>query len=116
MDDSAIRAAEGKAQRFQEELARRVGRFEPLSFAFALATQMDRVFHDPRLQSRYPPHLLLHAMAANCAYHRPPYSPRVLELTVSDLMRFYSSYYDPMSEYLLEHKRSPHLWLAYRDC
>ncbi len=80
---------------------------------YALAIAMDRTRSDRRHRLRYPPHYLIHAMAASCAYSRSTQPAPVPGQVVTNIMNLYANYYDPASRYLLEHKRSPHLWLAY---
>ena len=112
-EDSQRRAALRRARRFQGDLARHVRRYHPHTFAAVMAMEMDRTLGERRRMTYAPPHTLLHLIAANCAYHRPPYRDAVKGPALASLFNFHNRYHDPTSQWLLERRPNPMLWYIF---
>ena len=55
-----------QALKFQEELERRLKRYNPHDYAYFVAQIIEKSFDSLDLQRRFPLHFLLHSIEANC--------------------------------------------------
>jgi hypothetical protein len=91
-----------KAQQFQEDIKQHVKCYNPDRFIIQLADLIDQVFQNKEtLMGRYPLHFLVHAMEANCAYHRNYDYKELSEKSLNKLIKVYHNYKDPVSRYYL---------------
>lgn len=65
--------AEQKVRAFEHQIERSLRAFKPEHFAVEVAHRYRVGLRDMRHMARCPPHFLLHALEANCAYYRPWY-------------------------------------------
>lgn len=108
-DEAARLRAKIRAEDFQRALAARLRRHHPDDFVPFAADRLDFVLRRPDLLSSHPPHFLIHAIAANCAYHhgvyREPVTPELFRRTINEYHRFR----DPVPDFLLaSHRRVDH--------
>lgn len=104
MDDKEqrLRHARGRADEFQDRLRVRLQDLHPDDFLPRAAIQLERALGDIRVMRKWPAHHLLHAMEANCAYHRHYRREAVTEDSLAKVINTYHEHHDPFSEYSLE--------------
>lgn len=59
----------------------------------------------------WPPHFLAHAIAANCAFHRPCYRDAITDDRIRRLVNVYHQHPDPVPDYFLEQEQRIDLFL-----
>lgn len=110
-DASGPARARVRALALQDELESRLKRHHPDDLIPRLAKLLARVLDEPNLMASWPPHFLVHAMAANCAFHRACYRDPVTDDRIRRLVNVYHQHRDPVSDYLLEDKQRIDLFL-----
>src|SRR5712692_4555919 len=106
MSTDELARARGKAAAFQSEVEGHVKRYRPTDLVPALATRVEQSFATPALLSSFPPHFLLHAMEASCAFHRSAYAQPITENGIRRLVNVYHAYHSPTLDYILRDQKS----------
>lgn len=105
-DDSRL-TAEARADRFYSGLQRLLKRYDPRDFGPVVAGMVFDLVNRPYYWRYYPLHHLVHAIEANCAYHKPPRRRAVTGRHIDQVMNQYHGYYDPYLQHALQELESP---------
>jgi hypothetical protein len=95
-----------QAERFFEDLERLVRRYAPQTFGVAFSSLLHSVMRDPNQWAYYPPHMLVNAIEANCAYFRGHRNNEVTQDRINEILNHYKAYYDPYLRHVLEDRKS----------
>jgi hypothetical protein len=104
--DEALLRARARGQRFQEAIEAAVQRYRPIDFAPVAALKLRDVLGKSDRMAQWPPHFLVRAIEANCAYHNVHRADPVTERALAKVLREYHTYQDPLTDYLLDEARN----------
>lgn len=110
-DSDNLARARLRAQDFQREVERYVKPYHADALVVALNGALNSAFGKPELMRYWPPHYVIHAMEAACAFRRRHSTSKVTDDALRKLINVYHRYADPQSEYLLRELRRPDLFL-----
>jgi len=112
-DDPELQVDLRRSAEFQRAVERQVRRHHPDTLVPALASKLNEVRRDfSNLVATWPPHHLLHAMEASCAYHR--YSEPLKRNTLANVINIYHKYHEPaMVDYLERMDDGLHLFIVH---
>lgn len=108
--DETIEEARRRAEAFSEELERLTKRYQPRQFAPSVATILHKVLGDQSQWARYPPHTLVNAIEANCAYFRGHRDLQLSQNRFDQIINHYKDYYDPYLKYVIRVEKSADLF------
>lgn len=89
---------------FLADLEKLTKKYQPQKFAVFASTIINYVLENPKEMNRWPIHFILHAIEANCAYHRPYLNNEVDINAIMKVIRRYKEYDDPVVAYFLNQK------------
>jgi hypothetical protein len=98
-----------KAQEFYEELDRLLYRYNPNSYAPAIASMIYSLVDKPEEWRRFPPHKLLNSIEVNCKAHRNYLDDLLTKPKLERIINHYNGYEDPYIEYTLDELKNPML-------
>jgi hypothetical protein len=98
--------AKVRADTFYSGLERLLKRYDPRDFGPAMASMVFELIDKPNSWRHYPLHYLIHAIEANCAYHKPPRKREFTQRHINQVMNHYHGYYDPYLQYTLQELKS----------
>lgn len=108
--DETIDEAIRRARAFNRELERLTKRYQPRQFAPFVATILHKVLGDQSQWARYPPHTLVNAIEANCAYFRGHRDVEFSQNRFDQIINHYKDYYDPYLKYVIRVEKSADLF------
>lgn len=88
--------AEATVLAFEERIRSQVRRFSPESFAIEAARRFRLGQVDVKAFSQHPPHFLIHALEANCAYFQPWRFHPLTENDFADTINLWHAFLDPV--------------------
>ena len=106
MVETTKQASVQQAEQFFEELERLVRRYAPQTFGVTISSLLHRVMRDANQWTYYPPHMLVNAVEANCAYFRGHRDNPVTPDRINEILNHYKAYYDPYLRHVLENRKS----------
>ncbi|MFC2031375.1 hypothetical protein ACFLWA_11705 [Chloroflexota bacterium] len=99
-----------RAERFYEELARLLNRYNPRDYGPHIASMIVNLVDKPRKWRYYPLHFLVHSIEVNCTYHKPYRNYPITSKRINEIMNHYKGYYDPYFQHTLEDLGDLELW------
>ncbi|MDA2926550.1 hypothetical protein MYX78_04840 [Acidobacteria bacterium AH-259-G07] len=110
-NSQSLNISKSKANSFQEDIERHVKRYHPQDFALAISSLIEMAVKDTSVMRRYPPHFLIHALEANCSFHRSHYRDHLTRTVIAKLVNVYHHYEEPLVRYFLSEEHSIDLFL-----
>jgi len=89
------------AEVFLERLESLVKNYLPEDFAPKIAWIIDESLKDQNLCAKFPPHYLIHAIEANCVYHRKHPQDQLNDKKLRKVINHYIGCFDPLAKHFL---------------
>lgn len=106
MTEESKETAIRRARAFYQELERLLKRFAPSNFGPFIASTLHQVLKDQNQWAIYPPHMLVNAIEANCAYFRGHRDLQMTHGRLHQILNHYKDYYDPYIKHVLRELRN----------